>query len=557
MNALLLTEYMKLELTPMPEPEIGPDDVLIRVRACGICGSDVHGFDGSTGRRIPPLVMGHEAAGEVAAHRRGVRDLRPGDRVTFDSTIYCGQCFYCARGEVNLCDNRQVMGVSPGPYRRHGAFAEYVAVPRRIIYRLPDALSFEQAAMIEAVSVAMHAVNLTPVRLGDTAVVVGAGMIGVLDHSSVARRRMRARHRHRSHRSSGWPWRANSARRKRVTSPKDSTPIWRSNAWATRKPCARRFFRAQRRRGDAGGQCFADRGVAVARSGDAANPAAGLMRIERRISRGDQPDGARHDPRGSADQRSGAVGGRAGVVRQAISARGKFDESDTAAVGRHHSRAFKISSATSAAARIARTSCTRTICAPARILAVTAAAVANAVSSGVECARKCFREGPVISGNSSAANSPNRAMISEVLISALAESQSGVEYDARFVDAAVARAAGRGVKIAHNCRHRIGQRTQLSPRFGTPAHVVQNQPRVMIRHHPRQLRFERQSGRIVDNLRPQLDRALGHIGLVGIDRNRNRQPVFEPLQHRRETAQLFVRHNTRATPAASIRLRYR
>jgi L-iditol 2-dehydrogenase len=180
MNALLMKDYMKLEIEPMPEPEIGPDDVLIRVRACGICGSDVHGLDGSTGRRIPPLVMGHEAAGEVAAVGANVGDLHAGDRVTFDSTIYCGHCFYCARGEVNLCDNRQVMGVSPGPYRRHGAFAEFVAVPRRIVYRLPDALSYEHAAMIEAVSVAMHAVNLTPVHLGDTAVVIGSGMIGVL-----------------------------------------------------------------------------------------------------------------------------------------------------------------------------------------------------------------------------------------------------------------------------------------------------------------------------------------------------------------------------------------
>lgn len=180
MNALLLKEYMNLELTTMPEPEIADDEVRIRVRACGICGSDVHGLDGSTGRRIPPLVMGHEAAGEVAALGTGVRDLHIGDRVTFDSTIYCGQCAYCARGLVNLCDNRQVMGVSPGPYRRHGAFAEYVAVPRRIVYKLPDGLSYEQAALIEAVSVAMHAVNLTPVRLGDSAVVIGAGMIGVL-----------------------------------------------------------------------------------------------------------------------------------------------------------------------------------------------------------------------------------------------------------------------------------------------------------------------------------------------------------------------------------------
>jgi L-iditol 2-dehydrogenase len=153
---------------------------LVRVRACGICGSDVHGFDGSTGRRIPPLVMGHEAAGVVERMGAGVRDLTVGDRVTFDSTIYCGQCFFCSRGEVNLCDNRQVLGVSPGPYRRHGAFAELVAVPRRIVYRLPDSLGFEQAAMIEAVSVAVHAVGLTPVRLGDTAVVVGTGMIGML-----------------------------------------------------------------------------------------------------------------------------------------------------------------------------------------------------------------------------------------------------------------------------------------------------------------------------------------------------------------------------------------
>jgi len=180
MNALLLKEYMNLEVVQMPTPEIGADDVLVRVRACGICGSDVHGLDGKTGRRIPPLVMGHEAAGEVVESGARVHDLRPGDRVTFDSTVYCGQCFHCTRGEVNLCDNREVLGVSPGPYRRHGAFAEYVAVPRRIVYRLPDNLSYEQAALIEAVSVAVHAVNLTPVRLGDSAVVVGSGMIGLL-----------------------------------------------------------------------------------------------------------------------------------------------------------------------------------------------------------------------------------------------------------------------------------------------------------------------------------------------------------------------------------------
>lgn len=180
MNALLLRNYMELELTEMPVPEPGPDDVLVRVSACGICGSDVHGLDGSSGRRIPPLVMGHEAAGVVAGVGSRVTEFREGDRVTFDSTVSCGACFFCRRGEINLCDNRQVLGVSCGDYRRHGAFAEYVAVPRQIVYKLPDSLPFEEAAMIEAVSVAVHAVNLTPIRLGDSALVVGTGMIGLL-----------------------------------------------------------------------------------------------------------------------------------------------------------------------------------------------------------------------------------------------------------------------------------------------------------------------------------------------------------------------------------------
>jgi len=180
MKALLLTQYKQLEVTEMPEPEFGPDDLLVRVKACGICGSDVHGYDGSSGRRIPPLVMGHEAAGVVAKVGSNVKDLKEGDRVTFDSTVYCGRCFFCLRGDVNLCDNRQVLGVSTPDFRRHGAFAEYVTVPRRISYKLPDELPFEQAAMIEAVSVAVHAVGITSVRLGDTGVVVGTGMIGLL-----------------------------------------------------------------------------------------------------------------------------------------------------------------------------------------------------------------------------------------------------------------------------------------------------------------------------------------------------------------------------------------
>jgi len=180
MKALLLSEYKHLEIADLPSPTPGDGEVLVSVAACGICGSDVHGYDGSSGRRIPPIVMGHEAAGTIAALGDGVSGFAVGDRVTFDSTISCGACSNCHRGHVNLCDNRQVLGVSCGEFRRPGAFAEYVAVPSRILYRLPESLSFSEAAMLEAVSVALHGVSLAQVSVGSTALVLGAGMIGLL-----------------------------------------------------------------------------------------------------------------------------------------------------------------------------------------------------------------------------------------------------------------------------------------------------------------------------------------------------------------------------------------
>src|SRR5688572_6606674 len=180
MKALLLKEYRSLEVVDFPKPDVGPHEVLVRVGACGICGSDVHGYDGSTGRRIPPLVMGHEAAGVIEHVGGEVQDYAVGDRVTFDSTVSCGECEYCRSGRINLCDNRQVLGVSCGDYRRHGAFAEYVAVPERILYKLPGSLPLEHAALIEAMSVAVHAVKRSPPKRDDDVVVVGSGMIGLL-----------------------------------------------------------------------------------------------------------------------------------------------------------------------------------------------------------------------------------------------------------------------------------------------------------------------------------------------------------------------------------------
>jgi L-iditol 2-dehydrogenase len=180
MKALLLSEYNDLQVTDIARPIPGADEVLVEVAACGICGSDVHGYDGSSGRRIPPIVMGHEAAGVVAAVGSEVSGLAIGDRVTFDSTVYCGECAFCRVGEVNLCDRRQVIGVSCGDYRRAGAFAEYLVVPARIVYKLPDNFSFVEAAMLEAVSVALHGVSVSAMQGEEDVLVIGAGMIGLL-----------------------------------------------------------------------------------------------------------------------------------------------------------------------------------------------------------------------------------------------------------------------------------------------------------------------------------------------------------------------------------------
>jgi threonine dehydrogenase-like Zn-dependent dehydrogenase len=179
MKALVLKAYKQFACEDVPTPKAGPSEVLVAVKACGICGSDVHGMDGSTGRRRPPIIMGHEAAGVISSIGSDVTGWVAGDRVTFDSTIYCGHCEFCRRGLINLCDNRRVLGVSCEDYRQNGAFAEFVAVPQHILYRLPDGLAFEHAALVEPFAIALHAIRRAPPTLNDPVVVVGVGMIGL------------------------------------------------------------------------------------------------------------------------------------------------------------------------------------------------------------------------------------------------------------------------------------------------------------------------------------------------------------------------------------------
>lgn len=179
MYALLHTAPLTLSYTEVPDPSPGPDEALVRIAACGICGSDVQGYTGKTGRRIPPLIMGHEAAGTIEAIGHKTSNVAVGQRVCFDSTVYCNQCPACIRGHYNYCTKREVLGVSVPAFKRHGAFAEYVALPSWLMVPMPETLSFVQAALLEPVSIGLHAVNRGGVKRDDTVLIIGAGAIGL------------------------------------------------------------------------------------------------------------------------------------------------------------------------------------------------------------------------------------------------------------------------------------------------------------------------------------------------------------------------------------------
>jgi 2-desacetyl-2-hydroxyethyl bacteriochlorophyllide A dehydrogenase len=179
MKALVLEAYNRFVFKDVENPVINDGEVLVEVKAVGICGSDVHGMDGSTGRRIPPIIMGHEASGRIISTGKEVIGWKAGDRVTFDSTIYKLDDWFTLNGHYNLSNNRMILGVSCTEFKREGAFAQYVAIPQHILHRIPDNVTFEQAALVEPVAVALHAVNLSGIKLNDTVVVFGAGMIGL------------------------------------------------------------------------------------------------------------------------------------------------------------------------------------------------------------------------------------------------------------------------------------------------------------------------------------------------------------------------------------------
>jgi L-iditol 2-dehydrogenase len=175
MQALVFDGPWQMPLRDRPDPVAGPGEVVVAIRASGICGSDVHGYTGSTGRRTPGVTMGHEAAGEIVEIGSGVTSVRTGDRVALRSILPCGECRLCREGRRNVCANRRGLGM-----HLDGAYAERVVVPEALVLPLPHALPWEEAALIEPLGVAMHAVAVTPFQGDARITIVGAGTIGLL-----------------------------------------------------------------------------------------------------------------------------------------------------------------------------------------------------------------------------------------------------------------------------------------------------------------------------------------------------------------------------------------
>jgi len=169
-----------LRIEEAPTPSIEENGVLVRVRACGLCGSDLHAYQGLSDRRVPPLVLGHEFAGDVEETGPGVKSLEIGDRVVVDPLVVCGECDRCIRGSQNVCRDKKFIGLS-----MQGALAEYVGVPADRCFLLPDEMSYEEGAMVEPTAVAVHATNRAAISLGDTVAIVGTGVIGLLTLQTV------------------------------------------------------------------------------------------------------------------------------------------------------------------------------------------------------------------------------------------------------------------------------------------------------------------------------------------------------------------------------------
>lgn len=160
----------------LPEPQIiAPNEVKIRVKVTGICGSEIHAYNGLHSFRVPPLVSGHEFAGDVIEVGSGVITCKVGDRVTAEPQYGCGDCYFCNNGDYNICPDKKVLGATYWT----GSFGEYVVVPEKTIVKLQDSVSYEEGALIEPLAVGMHAVRKFNLNENSNIAIIGTGTIGL------------------------------------------------------------------------------------------------------------------------------------------------------------------------------------------------------------------------------------------------------------------------------------------------------------------------------------------------------------------------------------------
>lgn len=174
MRAAILSAPGVVDVQEVPDPQPTPGWTVVRVRACGICGSDLHSYRGHFGP-VAGICPGHEVAGEVAAVGHDVAGWAAGDRVCLEPLIVCRECRYCRSGDYQLCERRQFLGLGPA-----GGLAEYVAAPAYALHRLPDGLDFELGALVEPVAVTVHGLRLVRLEAGERVLVLGAGSIGLM-----------------------------------------------------------------------------------------------------------------------------------------------------------------------------------------------------------------------------------------------------------------------------------------------------------------------------------------------------------------------------------------
>ncbi len=186
MKAAVWYEKGDIRVADIPSPEPGAGQVKVKIMACGICGSDLHEYIAGpllipgdlqppANREAGPVVLGHEFSGEIVGVGQGVQRFKVGDRVTANPVLSCGECYYCKRGDYNTCHRSATVG-----FFRDGAFAEFVVLEERSLYQLPDSVTYDSGAFIEPLSVAVHAVNRSRMKIGDSVAVLGAGPIGLL-----------------------------------------------------------------------------------------------------------------------------------------------------------------------------------------------------------------------------------------------------------------------------------------------------------------------------------------------------------------------------------------